>query len=187
MRIFIAITLPEKITAALTLLQRHLKAARAEVAWTRAENHHLTLRFIGEVAEAQIAHIKAACQHAGHAVPTFTLSVCDTGAFPNLRQPRVLWAGLHGDMTALRQLQANLEMQLVPAGFPAEERPFKPHLTIGRVRTQKNIAPLITRLTNYQLPPLTFPVRELVVMQSQLQAGGSIYTPQAIIPLADAT
>ncbi len=179
MRIFIAIELPEEIRSALAALQDDLSRARADVGWTKPDNQHLTLKFLGEVEEQRIGQIAPACQSAIIGATPFTVSIKDTGAFPNLRQPRVLWAGLAEGITELRELHTRLDEQLSALGFEKEARVFKPHLTLGRVKSAKNTAILISRLTAYRLPLLSFTAREIVVMRSQLDPAGSIYTPLA--------
>ena len=96
MRTFIAIELPEEIQAAIAALQDELRLARAEVSWTKPENIHLTLKFLGEAEEQLIAQVTSACLETAAATAPFTLHVEEAGAFPNASRPRVLWVGLGG-------------------------------------------------------------------------------------------
>src|SRR5262245_15518533 len=98
MRTFIAIEIPAEIRSALAALQTDLRRAGADVSWTKPENVHLTLKFLGEVDESRIGEIEKVCVSSAAEFKLFTLSLKDTGVFPNLRQPRVLWAGLAGDI-----------------------------------------------------------------------------------------
>jgi RNA 2',3'-cyclic 3'-phosphodiesterase len=179
MRIFIAIELTEEIRSALAALQDDLRRAHADVSWTKPDNQHLTLKFLGEVEEQRIKQIAHACQAAVIGVSPFIVSIKDTGAFPNLKQPRVLWAGLAEGITELRELHTRLDEQLSALGFEKEGRAFKPHLTLGRVKSAKNTAALVSHLTAYRLPSLSFTACEIVVVRSQLHPDGSIYTPLA--------
>lgn len=183
MRLFIAIELPDEIRAALAAVQNDLRRAQADVAWTKPDNQHLTLKFLGEVEAPRVPSIIAACQQAVAGIYPFTISLRDTGAFPNLRGPRVLWAGLDQGTAELRQLHAQLEAQLAQSGFAKDDRAFKPHLTLGRVKSMKNVPALVARLTSTPLPALAFTAAEIVLMQSQLHPAGSIYTPLAKIAL----
>jgi 2'-5' RNA ligase len=183
MRLFIAIELPDEIRAALAAVQNELRCAQADVAWTKPDNQHLTLKFFGEVEAQFVPAITEACQKAVAGIHPFTISLRDTGAFPNLRAPRVLWAGLDQGITELRQLHAKLEAQLAQSGFAKDDRAFKPHLTLGRVKSMKNAPALVSRLTATRLPELAFTAAEIVLMQSQLHPAGSIYTPLAKIAL----
>lgn len=179
MRVFIAIELPVEIKTELATLQNELRQARADVSWTKPENFHLTLKFLGEVAEPQIADITNACGDAAASVSAFSLRLQNTGVFPNLKQPKVLWVGLTGEDNALQQLHRQVEEHLQALGFAKEARAFKPHLTLGRVKSLTNIAAATAKLLMYPLPEVSFQAHELIVMQSQLHSAGSIYTPLA--------
>src|SRR5262249_20105479 len=133
MRTFIAIEMPKQIKAALARLQQDLRRAQADVSWTRQENFHLTLRFLGEVEERRLEALKQVCAESAAEFAPFTLRLGGAGVFPNLRRPRVLWAGLAGDVEIAAALQRRLEAGLVSIGFAPEDKAFSPHLTIGRV------------------------------------------------------
>jgi 2'-5' RNA ligase len=177
MRLFVAIELPNEIKDELASLQKELRQAQAEVSWTKPENLHLTLKFLGEVGTERVEQIEQAYAEAARASKPLSLATHETGFFPNLRRPRVVWAGLQGDLDELLALQNKLETQFATLGFTHELKPFQPHLTLGRIKTTKNVAPLVARAEAYQLPTLSFTASELVLMQSQLHPGGSIYTP----------
>ncbi|HMZ18552.1 MAG TPA: RNA 2',3'-cyclic phosphodiesterase, partial [Blastocatellia bacterium] len=98
MRTFIAIEIPPTVKTALAALQTELRRAAADVGWTTAENFHLTLRFLGEVEEARLGEIRRVCDETAATVSSFTLRLSGAGAFPNVRQPRVLWAGVAGEI-----------------------------------------------------------------------------------------
>lgn len=179
MRVFIAIKLPDPIKTALAALQAELRQVSAKVSWTRLENLHLTLKFLGEVEAQRIPEVASACAAAALDAPPFAIGLQGTGGFPNLKHPRVLWIGLTGGIVALRTLHRTLDANLQTLGFEKEAHAFNPHLTLGRVKSLENISVATAKLLAYQLPELSFPVRELVVMQSQLHAAGAIYTPLA--------
>lgn len=183
MRVFIAIELPDEVKAALTALQNDLRQTRADVAWTKPDNFHLTLKFLGEMDAKQIPDITNACNDAAASADSFSLQVKDTGVFPNVKQPKVLWASLAGELNQLQSLQRQLDTNLHALGFAKEPRSFNPHLTLGRVKSRLNEAAVTAKLLMAELPALSFTVSELVVMQSQLHPTGSIYTPLAHCPL----
>lgn len=177
MRLFVAIELPEEIKAALTTLQQSLREARADVAWAKPDNLHLTLKFLGETPSERIPALGLACVEAAKANPPFTLTTQGTGFFPDQRRPRIVWAGLSGAVTELEALQQQVEACLAVQGCTPEIKPFRPHLTLGRCKSPRNLPQLATHLNSYKLPALSFTVSELVLMQSQLHPSGSIYTP----------
>jgi RNA 2',3'-cyclic 3'-phosphodiesterase len=177
MRTFIAIEIPAAIKTALAALQNDLRRAAAEVSWTRPENIHLTLRFLGEITEQQSQAIAVACEETAAQFPPFTLNLDAPGFFPNTHQPRVLWAGLRGEVEAARQLQLQLEQRLLVIGLPRADKSFQPHLTIGRIKSGKNAGQLVALADLYDLPALSFTVDEIVLMKSELHPAGARYTP----------
>lgn len=179
MRVFIAIELPDEVKAALAALQNELRKVHAEISWTKPENLHLTLKFLGEVEADRIADVTQACTDAAASVSSFSIRVKDTGVFPSVKQPRVLWVSLAEGLAELRTLHHKLEENLHALGFEKEARAFQPHLTLGRVKALKNVSAVTAKLLMYQLPELSFHTHELVVMQSKLHPTGSIYTPLA--------
>src|SRR5215510_1145014 len=98
MRTFIAIEIPSEAKSALAALQDDLRRAGADVSWTRPENIHLTLRFLGEVDERRIGEVEKVCVASAAEFRPFTLSLNDTGVLPSAGQPRGLWAGLAGEI-----------------------------------------------------------------------------------------
>ena len=177
MRTFIAIEIPAPVKTALAQLQAELRQTGADVGWTNPENIHLTLRFLGEVEEARLPELKRLCAEIAAQCSSFSLRVKDTGYFPNAKQPRVLWAGLAGEVSLAQELQQRLEAGLTALGFAPEDKRFKPHLTIGRVKSGKNLRQLVAKLEMYSLPELSFAVGEIVLLKSELHPAGARYTP----------
>ena len=179
MRTFIAIELPDTVKAELANLQAELRQTGADVTWTKPDNIHLTLRFLGEVEERQLDELKQLCAETAAAFQPFSLALKDTGYFPNFRQPRVLWVGLAGEMEIAKQLQKRLDAELIARGFNQEDKPFKPHLTLGRVKSGKNLKLLVAKADMYSLPELSFEADELVLFKSELLPAGARYTALA--------
>jgi 2'-5' RNA ligase len=133
MRTFIALPLPEEVKWRLTECQRALRPAAGEaVRWTRPEQLHLTLRFIGEIAEADVDPLSAALHEVACRSTPFSLRAHGLSAFPDARHPRVIWAGVGGDLADARSLQERILEVTRPWGV-VEDRPFHAHLTLGRV------------------------------------------------------
>lgn len=183
MRTFIAIEIPSEIKSALAALQDELRRAGADVSWTKPENIHLTLKFLGEVDEGRIGEIEEVCAASAAGFQPFTLSLNDMGVFPNARQPRVLWAGLAGEIEKAAGMQRRLEAGLALIGFEREEKAFRPHLTIGRLKSNKKTRELLALAGARRLPALSFTVGEIVVMKSELHPAGARYTPIVKVPL----
>ena len=134
-RAFVAIELPDRAKDALARVVGELRAAQlGGLRAVRPEGIHLTLKFLGDVPADRIDAIGAAAERAaGHHTP-FALLLSGVGAFPSGRAPRVLWAGIAGDLDSLGALQASVDGCLADLGFARERRAFNPHLTLARLR-----------------------------------------------------
>jgi RNA 2',3'-cyclic 3'-phosphodiesterase len=182
-RTFIAIEIPSEVKSALAALQSELRRAGADVSWTKPENIHLTLNFLGEVDERRIGEVENVCVASAVEFQPFTLSLNDTGVFPNARQPRVLWVGLAGEIGKTSEMRKRLDDGLALIGFEREEKDFRPHLTIGRVKSNRKIRELLAIAGARQVPASPFVVAEIVLMKSELHPAGARYTPMARAPL----
>jgi len=136
LRTFIAIELDTALKAALRHAQEGLSGqiAARSVRWVHVEGIHLTLKFLGDTPVANVDGVKAALAQAADEVGPFRLAAKGLGCFPNMRQPRVVWVGVEEPLGALSRLQKAVEAHVGPLGFPAEQRAFSPHLTLGRVQ-----------------------------------------------------
>jgi len=187
-RIFIAIELPVDVVRGLdgtiSLLRERL--VNPDIKWVAAGNIHVTLKFIGDVPRAGIDKIERSLQPICAATPPMLLSVAGLGAFPSARAPRVVWAGLQGDIELLSSLARGMDAALVALGYPAESRPFTPHLTLARVRQEASddmrakLGDVIlrTRLAH----PLPFQAGSASIMRSQLTPRGAVYSRLARLP-----
>jgi 2'-5' RNA ligase len=176
-RSFICIVLPEELKAKIAELQSELKREPVSVSWAKPENVHLTLKFLGDVEETQLEQVKEAVSQTAQAHARFELVVHGCGVFPNERDPRVLWVGLKDETGALQPLVQEIEDRLGAIGFAREERPFRAHLTIGRVRSGRNARELARKLTATDFPRHRFAVEQITLMRSDLKPTGAIYTP----------
>ena len=189
-RLFVAIDLPETAKEALRQAVSDLQDSLQQgIRWVRPEGVHLTLKFLGDVSTARIGDIQEAMERAAREFgpANFRLSLSGLGVFPNPREPRVLWAGVSGDMEALEHFQGLVDGALEGAGFTRERRPFRPHLTLGRVRDQ--VGPADRRNIGQAMQQATLPlgvewqVREVHLIRSTLAPGGAIYDSIGSAPL----
>ncbi len=188
-RLFIAAELPEDLRQELVLLQQRLRRSNPPVRWVDPATMHLTLWFLGDVAEEQLPHLTLALTDAFADQVAVTVHLTHVGAFPNVRRPSVIWAGLTDDQHGLRAWYASLARQLDPLGFPAESRPFQPHLTLGRVRREAS-AEQQTRLgatirTMTVSVRDTWSLRHIALFQSELHPEGPRHTPLARVDLVE--
>ncbi|MFP5211920.1 MAG: RNA 2',3'-cyclic phosphodiesterase [Acidobacteriota bacterium] len=184
-RTFIALDIPPVAKTAIEELIGELRGADAAVSWVRPESIHLTLKFLGNVETERIAEISTAMEAAAAPVPAFRLQPSACGAFPSIQQARIVWAGLRGDDEPLKLLQKRVEEALAPLGFEPEGRPFKPHLTIGRVKGRRGLRSLQEiLLARRTFETEVFDVTEIILYKSELRPDGARYTPLFRAPLA---
>ncbi|HEV8486925.1 MAG TPA: RNA 2',3'-cyclic phosphodiesterase [Blastocatellia bacterium] len=182
-RTFICIEIPETVKERIADLQRELKQIDAQVSWVKPANIHLTLKFLGPVAPSRMAGVRHAVERAAGSCSPFEVEVSRTGCFPSPRNPKVLWVGLSNIPNQLQQLHQAMEDELARAGFARETKRFSPHLTIARVRSPRGAPAVAERLIASTFPGQTFSATEVIVMRSDLNPSGSVYTPQALIQL----
>jgi 2'-5' RNA ligase len=130
MRLFAALKIPSTVREHLAELVNSLRAVSPQTRWVRPENLHVTLKFIGEVPEAQLASIRTALAQVRSDRPV-TLAFGGLGFFPNERHPRVFWAGIEASPD-LKTLAADIERATETPSIAREQRPFSPHLTLAR-------------------------------------------------------
>lgn len=186
MRCFIAIELPENIKeffARIVSLQLPLQGVNI----VQKENFHITLKFLGEIEEKLIPEITQTLKNIACEVFPFTLKITHPGVFPDKYKPRVIWIGTE-DTEIIKELAKKIDESMASLGFQREERDFKSHITMARVKNPKNGKYLFERITKHfssqkGLYPLNFTVREFVLMKSTLTPKGSIYSILEKFPL----
>jgi 2'-5' RNA ligase len=164
------------------VLQRKLAGLDDKIRWVNPRNLHLTLRFLGETSRIQVETVCLAVRCAASHVDEFPIHLSGTGCFPSPRRPRAFWIGV-SDASNLIRLFETVEAELTSAGFPREERPFSPHLTLGRVRVDRSSPRLGEALSSAEFDAPPFLVGEVVVMKSDLRNSGAVYTPIARLGL----
>lgn len=180
LRLFVALEPPEPVRRRLAAVEAELRrlAGRgaSDVRWVAPENVHLTLQFLGAVPAERVEDVKRAVASAAEGARPLALEVKGAGGFPNGRRPRVLWAGLGGDVAALGALVADLGARLAPLGFAPEERPFSAHLTLGRARDPRGAPGLAAALAQAaELPGASWRASEVTLFESHLSPKGPRY------------
>jgi 2'-5' RNA ligase len=183
-RTFISVNLDAALHDSIDTLIKKLSASNAGVKWVAPDNVHLTLKFLGNIEERRLPEIYAACERAVAEAEPIELDVCAMGCFPNMNRPRVVWVGIEKGAEALHQLQRRLEDELDKIGFPREDRKFKAHLTIGRVKKQKGISRLCQLIEEEREIALgSMRAEKISVMKSKTLPTGPIYTELRTVPL----
>ncbi|MBX0327295.1 RNA 2',3'-cyclic phosphodiesterase [Oscillochloris sp. ZM17-4] len=178
MRLFIALDLPDHARAALAEAQSRLRRCGHAVRWAAVDGLHLTLQFLGEADPARVPDLLAAL--AAIPAPAFPLRLGGLGAFPSSARPRVIWAGLAGDLGALGALQRAVTDATAPLGFIPEDRPFAPHLTLGRARQDVGAAQIdaLAAALRAAAPPapVAWDVGRPLLFESRSTPQGVVYT-----------
>src|SRR5437764_12754653 len=173
-RMFCAIELPEALRSRVGEHARRLREAFPHVraSWERPEKIHIPLKFLGDVEVSRVEELSRAAGRAAAHVEPFELTIAGPGAFPPHGPPRVLWLGIEDASGQLSRLYRSLEDECAAAGFPREPRPFKPHLTVARIRTPHGARELAAAHRETSFEPQNFTVLELVLMRRVLRQGG---------------
>ena len=182
-RTFIAVELGEEARAALRAESARLARALPGVRFADAASLHLTLAFLGELDDDRLAAATAATEEAAAGAPPFTLRIAGLGTFGPAWAPRVVWAGVAGEVSALLAVQSRLAAALAAGGFVLDERPFAAHLTLARLKERLDTEAL-ARLTALMQEAgaakrrrgAALTVEALAVMKSELLRAGAVYT-----------
>ena len=167
-----------ELTAKFREVRRVLEATRADIKFVEPENIHLTLKFLGEIEQSLVEQVTNVVE--GTSFQPFTARIERVGVFPNLRRPRVVWAGITDGASQLEEIWSELDDKLGRLGFERESRRFSPHLTIGRVRSGRNRDKLVhevSSLSDYVFGELH--VDRVALKKSVLTPKGPIYTTLA--------
>lgn len=184
-RIFVAVDISDEArreTAAyIESLKREFSNVR--VGWEKPEKLHLTLKFLGDTNENQLAELSEIVKRIAAETPKFELRIAETGVFPARRNARVLWIDVKDETGSLAKINRMLDAECEPLGFAAEKRNFKPHLTIARLKEPQKSRELIEKHLQKQFEPAGVEVAEIVICESRLQPAGSIYQKLTTVQL----
>jgi 2'-5' RNA ligase len=176
-RVFVAIELAnirKRIAEHIDRLRSSMPDVRAS--WSREDNLHLTLKFLGDIPVANVERLSAAASIAASKIAPFEIVVEACGAFPLRGQPRVLWIGIDDPSRKLAELNRALEDECASAGFAREPCPFHPHLTIARIRQPQGSRRLAQLHKEIGFERLPIEVNDLFLVRSELSSAGSRYT-----------
>ena len=177
-RTFVAIELPDQVRAQ---LQKHATEVRevvpeASASWSRPEKVHLTLKFFGNVPTEKLPLISDAASRVAKNHPSFQIRIGGTGVFPKPSRAQVLWIGVDDPSGRLSALQGRLEEEFASEGFAKEDRAYRPHLTVARIRKPEGARRLAETHLQMRFKQTQITVNEFVVFRSELNSKGSRYT-----------
>lgn len=184
LRTFVAVEISEEIRKGLSDLITRLKTTGADVKWVAPENIHITLKFLGYIEDTQVAAVSELIRKAAASINSFTVAIKHLGVFPNTKKPRVIFVVAHEKGNNLATIYSRLDESLTELGIEREGREFTPHLTVGRVKSSKNLKALAEAMDS--LKESSFgqqTVEDVVLMQSDLKPTGPIYKKLAYFSL----
>ncbi len=183
LRCFIAIDIPEAIKEEIGELIEILKKHNVDVKWVAYKNLHLTIKFLGKTPEDLLSRISESLSNIVLSYNPFCIKIYNVGVFPNRKCPRVIWVGIE-DSNILKSLQMDIEDSMAILRYQREDREFHPHLTIGRVSSQKGMIDLINELEKFKNRDFgSIEVYNIKLMQSELKPTGAQYVCLREIPL----
>jgi 2'-5' RNA ligase len=167
-------------------LQSELKGANADVRWVRPQSIHLTLKFLGSISGEELEKLAGAIAPIVSSWAPFEVRLHGLGCFPSSRSPRIVWVGIEHGGAEASSLQKAVENQAAEVGFPPETRPFKPHLTLGRIRSSKGKGTLAQAVENrHDVEIGSFSVNEVHLFKSELKPSGAVYTKLRTFPMGE--
>lgn len=187
LRTFLAIDLPSSLHSAIGQKEENLKRVLTGINWVKSGNLHITLKFFGDTPESKINEIQQVVEQAVNGISPFEITLRGFGVFPDKRVPRTVWTGIEGEIQVLEDLAAQIELAVVPLGFPQEGRPFRPHLTLARIKKDHHAVGLAIEKTGMLFDPFIFGrllVEQVTLFKSELRPTGSVYTKLWSVPLA---
>jgi 2'-5' RNA ligase len=185
LRCFIAIEIPDAVKKEIAEVADILKKYDADIKWVAVENLHVTLKFLGNTPEKSLPEIRESLLKAVSLFQSFYIKINGTGVFPNRKFPRVIWIGVE-DGETLPKLASDIDISVSLLGYKKEEREFKPHLTLGRVRSRKGTASVVNELDNFRDKEFgNFVVDRIRLMRSELKPKGPEYSCIYEVPFGE--
>ncbi len=178
LRTFVAVEVDETVKERLRALQEGLREAGGDVRWVDTKNIHSTLKFLGYIEDTNLPIVKDVIQEAVTGLKSFCIKFEGVGAFPRLERPRVVFVAIQDTSGNLSRINSRLEEGFFEKlGIEKENRRYSPHLTLGRVKSPKNIDPLVRLMRRHSADYLgEEQVENVVLMHSQLSPKGPTYT-----------
>jgi RNA 2',3'-cyclic 3'-phosphodiesterase len=179
MRCFISVNLDQALKGEIHTAVERLRTEKADVKWVPAGNLHITLKFLGETGEETVARLEDLLSPLAARHESFRISLRGLGLFPDRRRPRVVWIDLI-DSGGLGEIQKDIEQTVSTLGFEREDRPFSPHLTIGRVKSPRGMTPLLSAIETLKEKDFgNIEVNAVSLMKSDLKPTGAQYATLA--------
>ncbi|HNV23534.1 MAG TPA: RNA 2',3'-cyclic phosphodiesterase [Candidatus Omnitrophota bacterium] len=174
-RCFIALSLSPENQKFIGQIEKNLQKMDCSVRWIDPQNTHLTLKFLGNVLRDKIPEITAVLKKIIQNHSSFSTQISHIGVFPNNQHPQIIWLGLKDEEEKIKKLALDMENAFKTLGFDKESRPFQSHITIGRVKSEKNIQKLIKKISSYSFPVSIQEFHSIILYQSTLTSSGATH------------
>jgi 2'-5' RNA ligase len=182
LRLFVAADVPDDHLARINELTSELRARLHDARWTEPANQHVTLKFLGATLAEDLAGVTGVCAAVAAAHISAPIRFSGLGAFPGPRRARVLWMGIDDSDGLLQRLATALDEGFRALGFAPEDRPYTPHLTLGRLKSPASVADLLSVLVAVDSEPIT--IDHLSLYRSRLSPRGAVYEQLSEFALA---
>lgn len=182
-RTFAAVFPPPEVRRRVWDLAEELKKAASAVKWVERDNIHMTLRFFGNLTDEQLDSAGRCMKETARGDSPFAVRLAGLGAFPSLSRARVIWVGMQEGRERLTHLADELERRFVEAGLGNTDKPFSPHLTMGRVKVPQKNPRLEEAIRTLTFEGAEFMIDGLTLTKSELRPGGPIYSPVVVAKL----
>jgi RNA 2',3'-cyclic 3'-phosphodiesterase len=183
-RTFIAVPLPDLLKQDVDKLIVGFKPLADGISWVRAANLHFTLRFLGDIEKNSIPALKQSIESHLSGISQFKIRLAGLGCFPNLNRPRVVWVAAAGDIEQMKELAGKVETACRESDYGSADKPFAPHLTIGRVKFPSGLDELIGNIKTVKFETDSFTVEKVIIYKSDLTPRGPIYTVMGEVVLS---
>ncbi len=178
MRLFVGCELEEALRTRLADVGRRGGPSVDGLRWAAPDALHITLKFLGEVADALVGEVTSVLEEPLGDIPAFAVSFQELGCFPLRGAPRVLWAGISHGAAELSSLSKVVEAAMEPIGFEREKRPFSPHVTLARVKRGARLRRIDELVSGSNTAAFGGQeVRHVSLIRSVLRPDGAVYTP----------
>ncbi len=181
-RPFLALLSSQALKHPFREIQKRMIEENAAVKWDTPDKFHITLKFLGNVDLGKVTELSESLAAVTSQTVSFQLLYNILGAFPDLVHPKVIWVGAQMN-NVLSSLQHAIELACAGLGFPTDTRAFHPHITLGRVKGSPNLARLTAKIKSITFEPIETGCSEVLLIKSNLQPTGSVYTTLKSFPL----
>jgi len=175
-RTFVAIPVPNAVFGLQDQLRSVISEKFGRIEWIKKDRLHLTLKFVGDTPESSFKPIQDVLESISKNTETIELKIEGTGCFPKKERPRVLWSGITGEISILENLYNEIQSSLESLGFYKDDKPFHPHITLGRSKYPQKRTPDIASFLAKSYDPISFRVEKIQFITSELFPNGPVYT-----------